>query len=69
MLLLLAFQSSSDNSHALIADGVAAEVELTDGFRALQHTFQLMETLDSNVIFAKSEHFEVSLLPERLAQG
>jgi len=69
LLLLLVFEGTSHNSNSFIANLVAAKIQLTNCLTTLKHSFEFMQAVDSDVIFAKSKDFQIALFTKSATQG
>lgn len=51
LLLLFVLERACDDANALVADCIAAEIQLSDRLAALEDTFQLVQAVKADVVF------------------
>ena len=69
LLLLLVLESFCNNSDSIVANRIAAKIELADRLAVLQNVLQLIKTIKANVVLLKCEHFKIALFSKGATQS
>ena len=69
LLLHLVLECICYDTHAIVPNSIATEVQLSNSLTVLEHILELAQTFETDIVLFKGEHLKVALFAQSSAQG